>query len=87
MIIGDDQVIRCKSPCIDANHRDDSVSLSGVVLGAVFFALVWFGNATTLLVVALVVCVLAFHEYARLMRALAPTSPRRQRSSPRSQRS
>jgi phosphatidate cytidylyltransferase len=49
--------------------------LSGVVLGAVFFALVWFGNATTLLVVAVVVSVLACHEYARLMRAVGADLP------------
>jgi phosphatidate cytidylyltransferase len=49
--------------------------LSGVVLGAVFFALVWFSNATTLLVVAVVVSVLACHEYARLMRAVGADLP------------
>ena len=49
--------------------------LSGVVLGAVFLALVWFSNATTLLVVAVVVSVLACHEYARLMRAVGADLP------------
>ncbi len=49
--------------------------LSGVVLGAVFFALIWFSNATTLLVVAIVVSALACHEYARLMRAVGADLP------------
>ena len=50
--------------------------LSGVVLAAGFFALVWFANATALLFVACVVGVLAFHEYAELMRQLGATIPR-----------
>lgn len=50
--------------------------VSGVLLGAGFFALVWFGNASVLLVVALGVGVLAFHEYAELMRALGAVVPR-----------
>ena len=40
--------------------------LSGVVLAAAFFALAWFANTEVLLGVALVVCVLAFREYAPL---------------------
>lgn len=50
--------------------------LSGVVLAAIFFAVVWFGNSTVLLVVALGVCVLAFHEYAELMRQIGVDMPR-----------
>ena len=44
--------------------------VSGVVLAAVFFALVWFANATVLLIVALAVGALAVHEYVQLFRAL-----------------
>ena len=43
---------------------------SGVVLGAIFFALVWFTNATVLLVVALAVAALAVHELVHLFRAI-----------------
>ena len=50
--------------------------LSGTVLGAVFFALVWFSNATVLLVVAMAVCALALHEYVGLMRAVQADVPR-----------
>ena len=50
--------------------------LSGVALGAVFFAVVWFSNAVGLLFVALAVGVLAFHEYAELMRRLGADIPR-----------
>jgi phosphatidate cytidylyltransferase len=49
--------------------------ISGVVLGAAFFAIVWFGNAALLLAVALLVCALAFHEYAGLMRHLGADVP------------
>jgi phosphatidate cytidylyltransferase len=49
--------------------------LSGVVLGAAFLAIVWFSNTTVLLVVALAVCVLALHEYARLMRPVGVDVP------------
>jgi phosphatidate cytidylyltransferase len=49
--------------------------LSGVVLGAVFLALVWFSNATVLLGVAMVVSGLACHEYSRLMRAIGADLP------------
>ena len=44
--------------------------VSGVVLAAVFFVLIWFTNATVLLVVALAVAALAIHEYVQLFRAL-----------------
>lgn len=44
--------------------------VSGVVLAAVFFALVWFTNATVLLVVALAVATLALHEIVQLFRML-----------------
>src|SRR5688572_7841398 len=50
--------------------------LSGVLLAATFFALVWFTNAYVLLVVALVVCVLAFHEYAMLMHQIGAEIPK-----------
>jgi phosphatidate cytidylyltransferase len=45
--------------------------VSGVVLAAVFFVLIWFTNATVLLVVALAVATLAVHEYVQLFRALS----------------
>ncbi|MGE3277401.1 MAG: phosphatidate cytidylyltransferase [Vicinamibacterales bacterium] len=44
--------------------------LSGVVLGAVFLAVIWFAGTLVLLGVALVVAGLAFQEYAGLARAL-----------------
>ena len=50
--------------------------ISGVLLAAAFFAIVWFSNATVLLFVALAVGVLAFHEYAELMRQLGAAIPR-----------
>jgi CDP-diglyceride synthetase len=43
---------------------------SGVALAAIFFALVWFTNATVLLVVALAVAALAVHELVQLFRAI-----------------
>jgi phosphatidate cytidylyltransferase len=49
---------------------------SGVLLAAAFFSVVWFGNATVLLFVALAVGVLAFHEYAELLRQLGASIPR-----------
>jgi phosphatidate cytidylyltransferase len=49
--------------------------VSGVVLAAVFFALIWFTNSTVLLVVALGVAGLAVHEYVRLFRALGAAIP------------
>jgi phosphatidate cytidylyltransferase len=41
--------------------------LSGVALGAVALALIWFLDATALLGVALAVCAIAFHEYERIV--------------------
>jgi phosphatidate cytidylyltransferase len=50
--------------------------ISGVLLAASFFALVWFANAVALLLVALTVGVLALHEYAEMMRQLGAPMPR-----------
>ncbi len=50
--------------------------LSGVVLAAVFFAIVWFASATVLLFVALGVCMLVFREYAQLMEHVGADMPR-----------
>ena len=50
--------------------------VSGVLIAAALFALIWFGNATVLLFVALGVCALALQEYAELMRALDAPVPR-----------
>jgi phosphatidate cytidylyltransferase len=49
--------------------------ISGVVLAAAFFALVWFTNASVLLFVALAVAALAVHEYAQLFRAIGAQVP------------
>jgi phosphatidate cytidylyltransferase len=49
--------------------------VSGVVLAAVFFSLIWFTNATVLLFVALAVAALAVHEYVQLFRALGAHVP------------
>jgi phosphatidate cytidylyltransferase len=43
---------------------------SGAALVASVFAVVWYGNTTVLLLVAMAVGVLAFHEYAEVMRRL-----------------
>lgn len=50
--------------------------ISGVLLAAVFFAIVWFSSATVLLFVAMGVCVLAFQEYAQLMQQLGIHIPK-----------
>jgi CDP-diglyceride synthetase len=50
--------------------------ISGVLLAALFFTLIWFGNAYLLLLVALGVGVLALHEYLELMRQLGAVIPR-----------
>ena len=50
--------------------------ISGVLLAAAFFTLVWFSNAIVLLFVALAVGVLALHEYFELMRQLGAAIPR-----------
>lgn len=49
--------------------------LSGVVLGAVALALIWFLSSAALLVVALALAALAFHEYERVVRAIGATVP------------
>ena len=49
--------------------------LSGVVLGAVALALVWFLDSTALLGVALAVCALAFHEYERIVAGIGAKIP------------
>ncbi len=50
--------------------------LSGAALAAAFFAVVWYGNAMVLLVVALAVGALAFQEYAELVRRAGADIPR-----------
>ena len=50
--------------------------VSGALLAAAFFAIVWFSSATVLLFVALAVCVLAFQEYAELMRRIGAAIPK-----------
>jgi phosphatidate cytidylyltransferase len=49
--------------------------LSGVVLGAVALALIWFLDSTALLGVALAVCALAFHEYERIVAGIGAKIP------------
>ena len=49
--------------------------LSGVVLGAVALALVWYLEPTALLGVALAVAALAFHEYERIVDAIGAKVP------------
>jgi len=49
--------------------------LSGIVLAAMFLALIWFGNATVLLIAALAVAALAVHEFLQLFRALDAPAP------------
>jgi len=49
--------------------------VSGVVLAAIAFALIWFTNATVLLIVALAVSGLAVHEYIELARAIGARVP------------
>jgi phosphatidate cytidylyltransferase len=50
--------------------------ISGVLLAAVFFTIVWFSSAIVLVFVALAVCVLALQEYAELMRAMGAAPPK-----------
>lgn len=50
--------------------------VSGALLGAVFFALVWFGTPLLLLVVAMAVGTLALHEYAEIVRQIGARVPR-----------
>jgi len=49
--------------------------LSGVVLGAVALALIWFLDSTALLGVALAVSALAFHEYERIASRIGAQIP------------
>ena len=49
--------------------------LSGVVLGVVALALIWFLNSTALLGVALAVCAIAFHEYERIVEKIGARIP------------
>ena len=49
--------------------------LSGVVLGVVALALIWFLDSTALLGVALGVCALAFHEYERIVEKIGARVP------------
>jgi phosphatidate cytidylyltransferase len=50
--------------------------LSGTLLAAGFFALIWYASTQVLLAAALGVTVLAFQEYARLVRAIGAVVPR-----------
>jgi phosphatidate cytidylyltransferase len=50
--------------------------LSGVVLGAVTLALIWFLDTIALLAAALAVAGLAFHEYERMVDAIGAKLPR-----------
>ena len=49
--------------------------LSGVVLGAVALALIWYLDSTALLGVALAVAAMAFHEYERIVDAIGAKVP------------
>jgi phosphatidate cytidylyltransferase len=49
--------------------------LSGVVLGVVALALIWFLNSSALLGVALAVCAIAFHEYERIVEKIGAKVP------------
>jgi phosphatidate cytidylyltransferase len=49
--------------------------LSGVVLGVVALALIWFLDPTSLLGVALAVCAIAFHEYERIVEKIGAKVP------------
>ena len=49
--------------------------LSGVVLGVVALALIWFLNSTALLGVALAACAIAFHEYERIVDRIGAKVP------------
>jgi phosphatidate cytidylyltransferase len=49
--------------------------LSGVVLGVVALALIWFLDSTALLGVALAVCAVAFHEYERIVDKIGAKVP------------
>ena len=49
--------------------------LSGVVLGVAALALIWFLSSIALLLVALIVAALAFHEYERIVDAIGAKVP------------
>jgi phosphatidate cytidylyltransferase len=49
--------------------------LSGVVLGVVALALIWFLDSMALLGVALAVCAVAFHEYERIVARIGAQVP------------
>src|SRR5687767_8909212 len=49
--------------------------LSGVVLGVVALALIWFLTSTFLLGVALALCAIAFHEYDRIVEKIGARVP------------
>lgn len=49
--------------------------LSGALLAAAFFALIWFATTPVLLSAALLVAALAYQEYARLARAIGAVVP------------
>jgi len=49
--------------------------VSGVVLGAVALALIWFLSSTLLLGVALALAAMAFHEYVRIVGAIGAKVP------------
>jgi phosphatidate cytidylyltransferase len=49
--------------------------LSGVVLGVVALALIWFLSSIALLLVALIIAAIAFHEYERIVDAIGAQVP------------
>lgn len=49
--------------------------LSGVVLGVAALALIWFLSSIALLLVALIVAAIAFHEYERIVAAIGARVP------------
>jgi phosphatidate cytidylyltransferase len=49
--------------------------ISGVVLGAVALALIWFLTSIALLAVALIIAAMAFHEYDRIVDAIGAKIP------------
>ena len=49
--------------------------ISGVVLGVAALGLIWFLNSTALLLVALAVAAMAFHEYDRIVDAIGAKVP------------
>jgi phosphatidate cytidylyltransferase len=49
--------------------------ISGVVLGAAALALIWFLSSIALLLVALIVAAMAFHEYERIVDAIGAKVP------------